>query len=355
MATVFCSNGKTRTSVLLACFLRYVGEERSALDAYTRVWVKRDPDHEPEQVRLFARTPPSILNLFANFDKYVRHGRPPSGGACMLVGVNLQGVPVEEAPCLEVYTATSHLLYSSSDQDHHNVSEVWDQDRGFFHIAKPLSGDFVVMARFAGAGAGVGAGAGMGLDSVLFRYVNNTAFLPPGAQVTLTKSQVDMMPQYKDSFEEDEFLMTLVIQTDREDDESSSFAYHEPDRVLRGPTATMQGLADLSSFHYVTPHLPRLDKLLAMGYPPEAATLALQLANNDHDKAVKLMVAANLQEKMAYRLQISPRSSEGSASPYRSRGKSRSISVMSPGSLLGSEQEENLYLENYEDSMHGLS
>ncbi|CAM9571275.1 unnamed protein product, partial [Choristocarpus tenellus] len=43
MATVFCSNGKTRTSVLLACYLRFVGEERSALDAYTRVWVKRDP------------------------------------------------------------------------------------------------------------------------------------------------------------------------------------------------------------------------------------------------------------------------------------------------------------------------
>lgn len=50
MAAVFCANGKARTSVLLACYLRFEGEESTALGAYRRVWAKRDPEQEPEQV-----------------------------------------------------------------------------------------------------------------------------------------------------------------------------------------------------------------------------------------------------------------------------------------------------------------
>lgn len=50
MAAVFCANGKARTSILLACFLRFEGEEATALDAYKRVWAKRDPEQDPEEV-----------------------------------------------------------------------------------------------------------------------------------------------------------------------------------------------------------------------------------------------------------------------------------------------------------------
>ncbi|CAN0526119.1 unnamed protein product [Ectocarpus sp. 8 AP-2014] len=50
MAAVFCANGKARTSVLLACYLRFEGEESTALEAYRRVWAKRDPEQKPEQV-----------------------------------------------------------------------------------------------------------------------------------------------------------------------------------------------------------------------------------------------------------------------------------------------------------------
>ena len=67
------------------------------------------------------------------------------------------------------------------------------------------------------------------------------------------------------------------------------------------------GLADLSSFHFVTPSLPRLDKLLGQGFPPEASTLALQLANNDLNLAVTMMEETPLQELMTYRLSLSPR------------------------------------------------
>lgn len=86
----------------------------------------------------------------------------------------------------------------------------------------------------------------------------------------------------------------------------------------------------------MTPSLPRLDKLLSHGYPPEAATLALQLANNDHGGAVALMTETRLQDLMTYRLVLSPRSSEGATSPNR-RGRGKSISVVSPGSVMESE------------------
>lgn len=96
------------------------------------------------------------------------------------------------------------------------------------------------------------------------------------------------------------------------------------------------GLADLSSFHFVTPSLPRLDKLLGQGFPPEASTLALQLSNNDLNLAVTMMEETPLQELMTYRLSLSPRSSEG-FSPHR-RTRFKSISVVSPGSMMESDQ-----------------
>lgn len=91
------------------------------------------------------------------------------------------------------------------------------------------------------------------------------------------------------------------------------------------------GLADLSSFHFVTPLLPKLDKLLGQGFPPEASTLALQLSNNDLNAAVAIMEETQLQDLMTYRLTLSPRSSEG-FSPNRGL-RSKSISVVSPGSM----------------------
>lgn len=53
MAAVFCANGKARTAVLMACFLRFEGEESSTLEAYQRVWAKRDPEQDPEQASFY--------------------------------------------------------------------------------------------------------------------------------------------------------------------------------------------------------------------------------------------------------------------------------------------------------------
>lgn len=64
--------------------------------------------------------------------------------------------------------------------------QLWMSDRGFFKINRPLSGDFVVIARFRRHGAAAAAGT----EGVLFRYVNHTCFLPVGDQVSLSKHEV---------------------------------------------------------------------------------------------------------------------------------------------------------------------
>lgn len=64
--------------------------------------------------------------------------------------------------------------------------QLWMDDRGFFKINRPLSGDFVVITRFRRTGAAAAAGT----EGVLFRYVNHTCFLPGGDQVSLSKHEV---------------------------------------------------------------------------------------------------------------------------------------------------------------------
>jgi hypothetical protein len=59
--------------------------------------------------------------------------------------------------------------------------------------------------------------------------------------------------------------------------------------VLRGATATRQGLLDITTFHYLTANMKPLDKLLAGGHTPETVTLALQLANNNATRAAALI------------------------------------------------------------------
>lgn len=64
--------------------------------------------------------------------------------------------------------------------------QLWNEDQGFFKVNKPLTGDFVVIARFKGTDGA----AETGPEGVLFRYCNHTCFLSQGEQVVLRKSEV---------------------------------------------------------------------------------------------------------------------------------------------------------------------
>ncbi|CAN0434598.1 unnamed protein product, partial [Ectocarpus sp. 8 AP-2014] len=119
-----------------------------------------------------------------------------------LVGVALNGLPLAEPPVIEVYGPTQ-LLYSSTQEE--EDSHLWNEDQGFFKVNKPLTGDFVVIARFKGTDGA----AETGPEGVLFRYCNHTCFLPQGEQVVLRKSEVDVMPSYRDQIPDDVFSVSL--------------------------------------------------------------------------------------------------------------------------------------------------
>lgn len=74
------------------------------------------------RVQVIRHTPPSLFALFENFDCCIRLGRPPQRGAGggLLVGVAVNGVPLAEAPVLEIYGPTQ-LIYSSAEEAEDSV------------------------------------------------------------------------------------------------------------------------------------------------------------------------------------------------------------------------------------------
>jgi hypothetical protein len=76
--------------------------------------------------------------------------------------------------------------------------------------------------------------------------------------------------------------------------------YNDPlEPVLRGATATRQGLLDITTFHYLTANMKPLDKLLAIGHTPETVTLALQLASNNATRAAALIKVGSVCQHVA--------------------------------------------------------
>lgn len=74
-------------------------------------------------VEVILHTPPSLFTLLENFDCCLRLGRPPRGGAGggTLISIELMGMPLAQAPVLEVH-GPSELLYSSADDEDCMVS-----------------------------------------------------------------------------------------------------------------------------------------------------------------------------------------------------------------------------------------
>ncbi|KAG5177849.1 hypothetical protein JKP88DRAFT_136365, partial [Tribonema minus] len=220
-------------------------------------------------------------------------------------------------PCVDVWDQQS-LVYTTA---HPGADEVlWNADEGFFFhkINRALCGDFVIVVRFGGGDDDDNAAAGLPPYSdtrVLLRYANCAGFVLPGVPLRLSLDEIDVSARYADGFDGG-FCMTAVFDTVDgsaiQDDQYFSDAL-EP--LLRGAAAARQGLLDIASFHVLTANMRRLDKLLAMGYPPEAATLGLQLTGNDSARAVQL-IEEGLGAKLSTKTQFSPMSgSDVSVSP----------------------------------------
>ena len=84
---------------------------------------------------------------------------------------------------------------------------IWADEEGFYRVNATIQGDFFLLCRF---GLPHTEDEVQDPSMTLFRYANSTAFMFPGPW-NLPKSKVDIMQIYADSFDSQEFAVTLVF------------------------------------------------------------------------------------------------------------------------------------------------
>jgi hypothetical protein len=209
VACIYCGNGKTRTGVIVACYLRFCNEVPDALSGFDifchRRGIKSSSSNSLDDIS--SHIPPSLRQFFSNFDELVTKKQYPYPEPLMLQSIQLQGVPVDDMPCVDIFEygdVMKQQIYSSHDDTSLNE---WDDEEGTYKIGQLLNQDFTLVCRFGGEFAGDDQDP----SKVLFRYVNSPKFLNEG-NFELGMVNVDMMRRYADSFDEEDFLLTLIFE-----------------------------------------------------------------------------------------------------------------------------------------------
>ena len=193
---------------------------RTSLDGF-RLFCARcnDSAQEEEHCRdeqdVASLIPPSLLQLFRNFDDLVDLRTWPNPQPLRLRAVTMKGVPVDDLPVVEIWTGakgqiyTSHRHYCGEFQSKPGLLGApaqWgcDNEEGFYLVDKDIQGEFTLTCRFGG---------GYADDThdparILFRVTNHCAFFTWGPN-ELRRGKVDIMRRYADSFEDDFSLVLL--------------------------------------------------------------------------------------------------------------------------------------------------
>ena len=296
VACIYCGNGKTRTGVIVACYLRFCNEVQDALSGFDifchRRGIKSASSSSIDDIS--SHIPPSLRQFFANFDELVAKKQYPYPEPLMLQSIQLQGVPVDDMPCVDIFEygdVMKQQIYSSHDDTSLNE---WDDEEGTYKIGQLLSQDFTLVCRFGGEFAGDDQDP----SKVLFRYVNSPNFLNEG-NFELGMVNVDMMRRYADSFDEEDFLLTLVFEF-VDNDDRGAYLNSRKKKVMFGASkfngCVLEGIdlilegwrvlsdAHLSRFSAETENDLMMDSsfvLNVLGTEIDFRPIALQLTNGD--------------------------------------------------------------------------
>jgi hypothetical protein len=233
--------------------------------------------------------PPSFGRGLKHLDCAVEARCLPNPRPLILLGASVRGLPVSEAPVLEV-CSTSNNWSSESDE----MAVEWDGDEAFYSLdnnrERPcvLRGDFAVVVRFGGRYKDVG-GAG---QAPIARYVASSGFLCDGA-IDARKVDIDVHPAYatqilgdrKHSGTDLRVRLAFCYADDEGDDEPTS-PVHFFALPRRAEAAVDRGLALLAAWHCIQPNDAMTSSLAATACcDGDVASLALQLSANDEAKA----------------------------------------------------------------------
>ena len=233
--------------------------------------------------------PPSFGRGLKHLDCAVEARCLPNPRPLILLGASVRGLPVSEAPVLEV-CSTSNNWSSESDE----MAVEWDGDEAFYSLDnnrdRPcvLRGDFAVVVRFGGRYKDVG-GAG---QAPIARYVASSGFLCDGA-IDARKVDIDVHPAYatqilggrKHAGTDLRVRLAFCYADEQGDDEPTS-PVHFFALPRRAEAAVDRGLALLAAWHCIQPDTDMTSSLAATACcDDDVASLALQLAANDETKA----------------------------------------------------------------------
>lgn len=164
LTIIHCPKGQPSTGIVIACLLKYIGAFEHAAHAYDFYCCKRlngDPVHT---------LAPSYRNLFTNVDKTVDNNGYANTEPRFLKTVTIAGLPVEEAPCLEVWDLNG-IVYTSHHGWEVDRSCTWNADYGdgYFKVTQKIIGDFSIICRFGGKCATT-----KDKTTLIFKYQNST-------------------------------------------------------------------------------------------------------------------------------------------------------------------------------------
>ena len=239
--------------------------------------------------------PPSLLQLFRNFDDLVDLQTWPNPQPLRLRAVTMQGVPVDDLPVVEIWSGAKGRIYNSHENDCREfqselglrgASAQWgcDNEEGFYLVDKDIQGEFTITCRFGG---------GYADDThdparILFRVTNHCAFFTWGPN-ELRRGRVDIMRRYADSFEDDFSLVLLFEPVDGlgpnvgGQTTAATKSYLPP--IKGGIAAIEQGLRLITEYHSLQL------KGVCEDDDDELTSVARRIANNDDDSFQKTVAS----------------------------------------------------------------
>jgi len=216
--------------------------------------LSREQGQRREEQDVASLIPPSLLQLFRNFDDLVDLRAWPNPQPLRLRAVTMQNVPVDDLPVVEIWSGAKGQIYNSHRNDCSKcdskmgllgASAQWgrDNEEGFYFVDKDIQGEFTLTCRFGGPYAD----DTHDITRILFRVSNHCAFFTWGSN-ELRKGRVDIMRRYVDSFEDD-FALVLLFEPIGGLGPSTTTTESYLPPIMGGITAIEQGLRLITAHH----------------------------------------------------------------------------------------------------------
>jgi hypothetical protein len=302
-----CENGKTKTGVVVACFLVYIGVNDNSLDAFTGFFCKRVS--KKWRLKDVLRTlPNSLVRYLNNFHALTEIQRFPSSSPLVLEHVIINNLPImQNAPLIDIWDSGG-IVWPPNKRDKKAVSSgsassdvkenggdslnniEWNEEEGCLSLKLDVvcNGDFMLVCSLPDAASDNSKDE---TSQILFRYTNTTGFLAPGP-LTLSMKELDMYRGYVDCFDASAFSMILTFSA------QLGIVSQETGMQFKTPGASFRdGISELTSKH-CAPLLPNaVQEVAQLGHNESVTIAALTLAGNDVARAKAMLTSPTKQFK----------------------------------------------------------